>query len=85
MFSPDSQHVAYLAEHYLAEHNKKQIAVVDGVDGKEFDEISGIEFSPDSRHMAYAAKQGERTRVVIDGEESRDYYRLALQRYKLGQ
>ncbi len=67
-FSPDSQHVAYVAE-----LGGRQFMVVDGVQGEQYDEINGFVFSPDSKHLAYVAELGGRQFMVVDGVQSEQY------------
>ncbi len=68
--SPDSRHTAYVAK-----AGDKMVVVVDGKEGKSYDEIlSGTPiFSPDSRFVAYAAKDGNQSFVVTDGREGKRY------------
>jgi len=72
--SPDSRHIVYVQE-----RDHKQVLVLDGVEGKEFNEIGGVQFSPDSMHIVYRAglgtKKGYSTKwlVVLDGKEGKEY------------
>ena len=74
-FSPDSKRFAYLAH----VGNKHVAAVVDGVEGKAYDDIPywGLTFSPDSQHIAYRAKSCDNGTckwvMVLDGVEQ-PYY-----------
>jgi WD40 repeat protein len=68
LFSPDSEHLVYVVE-----LNSKQSVVVDGVPGKQYDEIGTIVFSPDSKHLAYAAKTGNNWFIVVDGTPGKTY------------
>jgi len=70
--SPDSKRVAVA---YVANRGDKWLAVVDGVRGKEFDEIgaTGLVFSPDSKRVAYEAIRAENGLVVVDGVEGKEY------------
>lgn len=72
IFSPDSQHVAYIAQ---ASGYFKQVVVVDGKVSKPYYNVDPrLCFSPDSQHFAYTAKIDEgHTVVVLDGKESRPY------------
>lgn len=67
VFSPDSKRMAYIAAATDNGSTVKEFAVVDGVEGKPYDSISGLIFSPDGKHVAYTAN-GEF--AVIDGVES---------------
>ena len=63
--SADSNRVAYAAR-----RGPKQLVVVDGVEGKEYDEIAKRTpvFSPDSRRVGYVARRGgwrEGKQVVV--------------------
>ena len=68
MFSPDSNHFAYVAE-----VNEKKTIVVDGTEGNSYDRIDDITFSADSGHMAYRARLGDKWFVVLDGLEGKHY------------
>lgn len=69
LFSPDSKR--YL---YLGRRANKWLVVVDNVEGKECDAISGSPiFSPDSRHVAYIASRKDKWFVVLDGVEGKEY------------
>jgi len=79
VFSPDSQRVAYVAK------RGKWFVVVDGQAGKRHTRIEerSLVFSTDSRRVAYVAlvparrwgfiKLGQRSLVVIDGQEGSRY------------
>jgi hypothetical protein len=63
VFSPDSSRVAYAAE-----RQGKFLVVVDGKEGRLFDDIYNPVFSLDGRHVAYVGgKVGSRS-VVVDDE-----------------
>ena len=47
--------------------------MVDGVEGKEYDEIEHISFSPDSKRVEFLAKRNGKWLKVIDGVESPEY------------
>jgi len=64
-FSPDSKRLAYVA----VTHKNKQILVVDGTEGTEYDSIGDFVFSGDGRQFAYAAKRGRAWVLVLDGKE----------------
>jgi len=68
VFSPDSTRVAYFAR-----SDDKWIAVIDGLEGKQYDSMMGtttVIYSPDSKRVAYRAIAGDKVAVVVDGEES---------------
>jgi hypothetical protein len=77
-FSSDGKRMAYVARRGL-----KVLAVVDGVEGKEYDHDDtmmdkirltyDIRFSPDSQHVAYVAKEGGKQFLVLDGVEGKAY------------
>jgi hypothetical protein len=56
----------------------KQIAVVDGVEGKPYDYVGSIHVSPGGAHTLYAARQGEESFVVLDGREGPKYSNVEL-------
>jgi Tol biopolymer transport system component len=68
IFSPDSSHIAYVVQ-----EDKKVFVVVDGNDGKRYDDVKLVIFSPDSKHLAYVAKLGDKWVVVIDAKENTQY------------
>ncbi len=71
--SPDSKRVAYVAQRGV-----KLLVVVDGEEGKEYDDIGEdtLIFSPDSKRVAYRAQRGEKQLVVVDGVEGKEYDRV---------
>jgi WD40 repeat protein len=79
--SQDGKHVAYVYE-----ENGKQIAVVDGVTGKPYDQIffkghreqCWSSFSPDGKRFAYVALAADKWVMVLDGKESPPYDRIAI-------
>lgn len=61
---------------YVVKRGAKEVAVVDGVEGKEYDkaaEKGEMYFSPDGRRLAYIANRGQKRLVVVDGVEGRPY------------
>lgn len=72
IFSPDSKRVAYVAV-----KNRKFVVVIDGIEGKEYDEIRLVQFSPDSKRLAYLARRGDRTYCVVDNSEGVGYLTVA--------
>jgi hypothetical protein len=61
---------------YAVRRGKKQLVVVDGDEGKEYDAVrnDSLTFSPDSRRVAYSAAHGDKKwLVVVDEEESKEY------------
>ncbi|MFH1009684.1 MAG: hypothetical protein V1784_00440, partial [bacterium] len=68
--SPDGRRVAYVAR-----RRDKQVVVVDGQEGKEYDKIGilSLEFSPDGKRVAYRALRGDKQLVVVDGQEGKEY------------
>ncbi|MHC4260240.1 MAG: hypothetical protein ACYSTF_07525 [Planctomycetota bacterium] len=81
VFSPDSKHVAYVVE-----KEDEAWVVVDGVEGRHYEEVwkermggsesweKSLVFSADGR-IAYWAKRDRRWRIVVDGVESKEYWR----------
>jgi Tol biopolymer transport system component len=68
--SPDMKRVAYVAQ-----VNDQEFVVVDGIEGKPFDEIIkwSLIFSWDSKRFAYIAKEDNKQIVVVDGAEGKPY------------
>jgi hypothetical protein len=75
--SPDRSRIAYICE-----DEDKAFVVVDGVEGKKYDEIDKsivkVVFSPDSSRVAYSAREGDRWVTVVDGVESEKYDRTCF-------
>ncbi|MBI5118773.1 PD40 domain-containing protein [Candidatus Poribacteria bacterium] len=67
VFSPDSKHVAYLAQD---QQTNEYYVVLDGQAGKRYESIryGSLMFSPDSKHPAYIVEDDD-SFVVIDGIE----------------
>ena len=72
VFSPDSKRTSFVCV-----KNKKFIVVIDGLEGKEYDQVQMTKFSPDSKKIAYVALRDKRVYVVIDGAEGRGYEGIA--------
>lgn len=69
VFSPDSKRMAYAAK-----RAGKSFVVINGVEGKEYDDISeAIVFSPASKRVAYVAWREKQCFVVLDGDEGKKY------------
>ena len=68
--SPDSRRVAYVAN-----TRGHEIVMVDGVEGKEYNQfVKGtLCFSPDSKRVAYAMGRVGDWRVVVDGVEGKPH------------
>ena len=61
---------------FVIKRGGKELVVLDGVEGKEYDEIPDhqrLEFSADGKHFAYVAKRGGKMVVVADGKEGKAY------------
>lgn len=69
VFSPDGSRVAYSAK----SRGEGYMMVLDGKEGKIYDEVSDPVFSPDSNHVAYIAKDNDSKFVVLDGMEDKRY------------
>ncbi|MCX7702480.1 MAG: hypothetical protein N2234_00030 [Planctomycetota bacterium] len=67
--APDLRHVAYV----VRATDGKLYVVVDGKEGKRYDDLAFLTFSPDGKRFAYAAKEGDKWLVVIDGKEEKKY------------
>jgi Tol biopolymer transport system component len=68
--SPDLKRLAYFNWSW-----GKQSVVVDGRQGKEYDDIGygALTFSPDSKRVAYIAGSANKRFVVVDGQEGKHY------------
>jgi Tol biopolymer transport system component len=67
-FSPDGQNVAYVVG-----KEGKQFVVLNGKEGKAYDEARYLTFSPDSKQLAYRAKEREKYFIVLNGKEGKAY------------
>lgn len=55
----------------------KELAVLDGVEGKPYDYVGTIHLSPNGgARSLYTARQGEESFVVVDGKEGPKYYHV---------
>ena len=68
VISPDGARVACVIK-----NGEKQVVVIDGNAGKEYDGITAVCFSPDSQHVAFTAKSGGKFLAVDDGQEGKEY------------
>ena len=58
---------------YIAARAGQQFAVIDGVEGRSYDEVRWLNFSLDGRHVFFLARRLDKWSVVVDGEESPAY------------
>lgn len=63
---------------FEGQRDGKQIAVLDGVEGKPYDYVSNIHVSNGGAHTLYQARQGSKSFVVFDGQEGAKYYHVDL-------
>ncbi len=71
IFSPDGQHVAYVAR-----EEQSQFVIVDKRSQMVvYDEVANdsLTFSPDSQQFAYAARRGEYWFMIVNGQEGVGY------------
>ena len=85
IFSPDSRRVAYAAMvrgkapcivpgDFAGTHRGgKWAVVVDGVEGKEYDDVQDVGFSPDTSRLTYAARRDKKWVVVEEVVEGKEY------------
>ncbi|MEP7137107.1 MAG: hypothetical protein ABI904_19435 [Chloroflexota bacterium] len=66
--SPNSKRLAYMAK-----SGDKKVIVLDGIEGKPYNEFQFDVFSPDSQYFAYSAQKGGKFLVVRDGVEGKKY------------
>lgn len=69
VFSSDGSRTAYWAK----AQEDGFMMVLDGVEGKIYDEINDPVFSPDGDHVAYTVKDEDGKFVVLDGKEGTRY------------
>ena len=67
-FSPDSKRLAWVSR-----RGGKDFVVLDGSEGKTYDEIQDLQFTADARHLVYAARRVGKLVLVVDGIESNEY------------
>lgn len=72
IFSPDSQHYAYIVDSFQSR------VVLDGIEGAEFDSIrlDSLLFSSDGQSLAFIASDEEGEFVVVNGEAGKKYRRI---------
>jgi hypothetical protein len=58
---------------YVAKVGAKRLVVIDGAEGKLYEDIQNPAFSSDSQRVAYVAKVGGKDLPVIDGVEGKRY------------
>jgi Tol biopolymer transport system component len=61
---------------YVVKRNGKELAVVDNVEGKEYDKVAEkneMYFSPDGKRLAFVARHQNKKLVVVDGAEEKEY------------
>jgi hypothetical protein len=64
LFSPDNQHVAYVAQ-----RDRHDFVVIDGQESQAFDaQSTALVFSPDSRHTAITAYRNGDHLLLVDGQ-----------------
>lgn len=68
LFSPDGNRLTYAAR-----AGNKWMIVVDGAEGKPYDQVALPAFSPDGQRLAYVARIQGRWVMVVDGREERAY------------
>jgi len=64
---------------YVVKRDGKELAVVDGVEGKAYDKVAEkneMYFSPDGMRIGYIAKRGDKRLAVVDGKEGKEYDRI---------
>lgn len=67
-FSSDGKRMGFIAA-----RGNHALAVIDDVDGKEYDVIAWLTFSPDGKHAAYGANDHGKQVVVLDDNPGRRY------------
>lgn len=77
-YSPDSERFAYVAADATEDDDAPRVRViVDGVPEPAASGIGDLRFSADGRHHAYLRRDGERSRLVLDGVEGAPYASIA--------
>jgi hypothetical protein len=68
IFSPDSKRHSY----QVVDQNRP-IVVIDGREGRAYDEVAAAQFSPDSEKLVYVARRGNQFYVVTNNNEGMGY------------
>jgi len=58
---------------YIAQSSSKRFVVVDGKEGKVYDQTDELKFSPNGMRVAYRARSGFKELIVVDGIEGKPY------------
>jgi hypothetical protein len=60
---------------YVVRGGNKCFIVIDGKEGKRYDDIAvgSFVFSPDGKHWAYVAQENDKQFVIVDGKEGKQY------------
>lgn len=66
--SPDCNRMACIFK-----EGDKEYVVVDGNQGKQYDNITELKFGPNGKRFAYAAWSGRTMYAVVDGKEQKNY------------
>jgi hypothetical protein len=66
--SPDGKRIAFRAR-----KKYKYIAVIDGKESEEYDDIYNLSFSPDSKRFAFIARKENKSFAIVDGVKSKEY------------
>lgn len=85
VFSPNSQRWAFQAVTITPLPNGQRrgnvVVNLDGIEGKEFDQVGLLQFSPNSRQLAYLGQRENRAHVVVNGSTIADYDTLGYLAY----
>ena len=68
LFSPDSKRHSY----QVVDQNRP-IVVIDGREGRAYDEVAGAQFSPDGSKLVYVGRRGNTFYVVTNNNEGMGY------------
>ena len=77
--SPDRRHLATVVM-----RKEKSIMLLDGAEGKAYEELDRPVFSPDSKRLAYKAKAARQWAAVVDGVKGKTYTKLGSHIYGAG-
>ena len=72
--SPDNRRWAYCE----TPSTNESFVIVDGQQGKVYDETRNPGFSPDSKRLAYVARSGNKHFVVVDGKAGKGYDKIKM-------
>lgn len=72
-FSSNFEKMAYINTKVIENKKKYSVVLINGEEGRPYDEVRSITFSPDGKILAYLALENEEYFVVVNGKEGKKY------------